>query len=547
MTTTGSGVGGSIGGPQIPLQNELEASAWTNINKAALRITKDSIERAFVELNPRYQVGFLGGFGYRTTAQNPLLDHPLENVRRSELAPQLKDESWLPAYDNLVNQLPADLLARFNYERGKPFEQRDQSFTAVDNLFRVTAKILAKAEQLAQPAPAGSLEDERTVLNLLLPFAALKGAIANGHEIFGSAQDFLNSQGANYHYFDGFSNLLSKLQTPMGLMEGVNASLNTALEGQLSPQSVAAAGKAAHQLAELRSQLERISLGNDLQMLLTTIKSMETVTTALSLPNTSTAPLFMAASFASLGLFTSDSAGGMLGPAFQSLLNNVNTGLIGSLMTPENKAGNELTSLIFALSLTTFAGLGSIAYHSGLGLYPKTDAQTLDQTHLFAFDIALQLAVSSGFIENFYKEIIAVSGGSADAQQLGSSTLAQLAHLIIILSGSVESKSNPAQLIEGAAKYIHQGVSSASEMEKTAQSEKTAAAAIAIQLATLALESHDYEGFLDAFNNMLESIGTSLDNVKRETGQLNNTTGEITNVIGMGNPNEQITRIVSII
>jgi hypothetical protein len=548
MTTTGSGVGGNIGGPQIPLQNELEATAWTNVNKMALGIVRDSIEQAFTVMNPRYSVGYLGAFGYRSTSSNPLLDHPLENVRRSELTPpQTGDNSWVAAYENLVNQLPPDLLARFNSQASKPFDQRNSSFTALDNLFKTTAKILTQMQALSQPTPSGSLEETRTVLNLLLPFAALKGSITNGQELLNSAQNFVSAQGPNYRYFDAFSNLLNKFQGTLSILEGINANLGTAIDGQLSPQTIAAAAKASQQLGTLRSQLEKISLGNDLQMLLSTITTLETVATALSLPNTATASLFIAASTASLGLFAPDIASGILGPSYQTLLNNVNTGLIGSLIPANNKAGNEFLSLIIALSLSTFAGLGTIAYNSGLGLYPKNDPQALDAAHAFAFDIGLQLAVSSGFIESFYDEIIKVAGGSADAQRIGSSALAQLAHLIIILSGSAESNTNPAQLIEGEATYINQGILSASEVEKGAESEKTAPAAIAIQLATQALESQDYEGFLDAVNNMLESIGTSLDALKADTSQLNSNVGDIANVISMGNPNEQITSIVSTI
>lgn len=547
MTATGSGVGGNIGGPQIPLQYELETTAWTNINKAALGIVPDSIEKAFVEMNPRYSVGYLGGFGYRTTAQNPLLDHPLESLRRSELRPQMKDDAWLAAFDHLVSQLPPDLLARFNSELRKPFEERDLSFTALDNLFRSTAKTLTQMDRLAQPTPIGSLEETRAMINLLLPIVALKGAIANGNEILDAAQNFLQEQGANYRYFDGFSNLLAKLQAPMNIFEGINANLGTALNGQLTPEAIAAAAKAAGQLAKLRTQLERISLGNDLQMLLATVKAMETVASALSLPNTATAPLFVATSLASVGLFASNGSKGMLGPVYQSLLNNINSALTTGLMPLNNKAGNELLSQIIALSLVVFSGLGTLTVDSGLGLYPQKDPQTLNAAHTFAFAIALQLAVNSGFIETFYREIIDVSGGDANAQRLGGSVLAQLAHLMIILTGSNESKTNPAQFIEEEANSMKQGINAAAEIEKSKQSEKTANAAIAIQLATLALESHDYEGFLDALDNILGSIGASLETLNREIIQSSREAKEIANVIGQGNPNEQLTRIENII
>jgi hypothetical protein len=172
MTSVGTGVGGNVGGNAIPLQRELEATAWTEINKAALGM-RDSIEQAFTQLNPRYSTGYLGGFGYKTTAENPLLDHPLESMRSSESFNKYTDNNWQAAYDDLVNQLPTDLRARFNRETNKPFEQRNPSFAALDNLLQLTAKFLTQASIQSKPIEASSLEEARTTLNLLLPFAAL--------------------------------------------------------------------------------------------------------------------------------------------------------------------------------------------------------------------------------------------------------------------------------------------------------------------------------------------------------------------------------------
>lgn len=547
MTTISPGSSGNLGGPSIPLQRDLEVTAWTEINKAALGIVYDSIEKVFSEISPRYQFGYLGGFGYRSTASNPLLDHPLESANLTPSFARASNQGWQTVYENLVNQLPSDLLARFTLELNKPFDQRSPSFAALDNILQLTAQFLAQTQNLAQPTDPNSLEAARTTLNLLLPFAALKGVLANSNETVLAAQNFLMSQGANFPNFDGFNYVINQLQAPLTLMARVNDSLNNTIDGQLSPQAKAAAEKAAVMLATLGSQLENITLGTDLQMMLPTIHSLEMIATALSLQNTQTAPLFMALSMASNALFTSDSPAGIMGPSYEALVSSLNTGLLAALLPPGSKGGNELFALLTTTSLTVLTGLASLAVDPGLGIYPQTDLQTSDAAKFFAFETFLQLAVNTGFVETFYHEAVAISGGNTQAQDLGSSSLAQLAHLLMILSGSMEGDISPFRLIEDQAHYLNQGITSASTIEQTGESSGTASTAIALQLAALALESRDYEGFLNAFNNTLENLGTSQTQLENDITNINQTAQMTVELASTGNPDQQFPIFANII
>lgn len=527
MTSVGTGVGGNVGGPAVPLQRDIETTAWTEINKAALGLLADSIEKAFSEINPRYSTGYLGGFGYKSTAENPLLDHPLESLRLAQSFNQATDETWQLAYQDLVNQLPLDLLTRFILDGNKPFEQRNPSFVALDNLLLVTARILTQTQNLSQTMGVNSLEEARTALNILLPFAALKGSIAIGTEVMLAANNFLLSQGANYRYFDGFNNLLGQLQGAMSLLDRVNSSLNNTSNGQLSPQAIHLASKAANQLAAISSQLQRISLGNDLQLLLSTITSLQIVATSLALPETRTAPLFLALSISSIGLYTSQSPLGMIGPNLEKLINNLSLGLVTGLMPVNNKAGNELFSLMVTSSLVALVGLASLTVDSGLGIYPRRDAFGINAAHFFAFEAALQLAVSSKFIDIFYQEAIAVSGGNAEAQIRGSTVLGQVAVLLMVLSGSLAAHQSPLRLLENLSNYLSLGIKAAGDIERNAESDQTVATAIALKLFSIALESNDYEGFLDAFNTFLENLGISQDALKADIAKINSVAGGI--------------------
>lgn len=506
MSSVGTGVGGNVGGPLIPLQRDVEATAWTEVNKASLGIVRDSIEQTLVELNPRYTFGYLGGFGYRSAATRPFLDHPLDSLKLSQLASAQDSNLWRTSYDGFINQLPPDLLARFLKEKSLPFEQRNLSFVALDNLLTTAAKVLVRTGQLGQTEYLTPLEETRTTLNILLPFAALKGAIANGNEMVSEAKNFLSTKGANYRYFDGFHSLLTQLQTALTLLERVNGSLANTVNGQLSPQALRDAAKATALLGSIGSQLEQISLGTDLQLLLPSIRAMETIASSLALQNTLTAPLFLAMAWSSLGIFSSDTPLGPLGPQFEILVNALSAGLIAGMMPPSNKAGNELLSLMVTLSLTTFIGLAALSVDSGLGLYPPRSEQDVQSARFFAFEAAVRLLVSSGILETFYREVIAASGGDAEAQRLGASTLANAAYLLIILGGALVAGHSPTRLIENESNYLQQGILSAEEMEKRVANEESTAAH-AIQLLAIALESRDYEGFQEALNSALETLG----------------------------------------
>lgn len=523
MSSVGTGVGGNVGGPLIPLQRDIEATAWTEVNKAALGIVPDSIEKAFIEFSPRYTFGYLGGFGYRSAASRPLLDHFLESVRFTQPSTtQEADTAWRSAYDRLANQLPPDLLARFSRERNLPFEHRNLSFIALDNLLTTAAKVLTRADQLGQTSHLDALEETRTTLNILLPFAALKGAINNGNETLVEVKNFLMLQGANYRYFDGFQQLLPQLQRALTLLERVNSTLSDTVNGQLTPQAIRDAAKAAALLATIGSQLERISLGTDLQLLLPSIKTLETIASSLALQNTLTAPLFLAAAWSSLGIFTSDSPLGPLGEPFEILVNALSAGLIAGIMSPSNKAGNELLSLMVTLSLTTFISLTALAIDSGLGLYPPRSDQDLQGARFFAFEAAIQLLVSSGILETFYREIIAVSGGDTEAQRLGASTLANATYLLLILSGALAAAQSPNRLIENEERHLQQGILATEEMERRVENEQTAHASQAIKLLTIALESRDYDAFLDVFHGVLENLGIAPDTLNIDMKALHN-------------------------
>lgn len=219
---TGSGGSGSLGAPASPTQREIEASAWTEVNKAALGIVQDSIDIAFSQIDQRYSKSHIGTqTGYRASEDQPLLDHNLENVRIQRSFNLPIDESWNAAYEELVGQLPAELLERFMEEQHKPLNKRQPFFVAADNLFKLGAQIFTTIAAHCYPAAEGTLEAARTGANALLPFIALQEAIRNNQQVVALAKEYLNEQGANLINFDEYNNDLTQIDKLNNTLAGV--------------------------------------------------------------------------------------------------------------------------------------------------------------------------------------------------------------------------------------------------------------------------------------------------------------------------------------
>jgi hypothetical protein len=542
----GSGVGGNTGGPLVPTQRDIETTAWTQVNKQALGIVPDSIEKSFHDLSPRYTFGYLGGFGYRSTAGNPLLDHPLESIRYTRPSPAEVSDGWRTSYEHLTQQLPPEIAARLLKERNLPFENRNLSFVALDNVLVSASKVLTQAQSLGGSQELGALEEMRTTLNIMLPFAALKGSISTGSEVLTEAHQFLSDQGPNYRYFDGFNNLSSQLNKAIGLMQRVDGSLGETVNGQLPLSAMQDAAKAATVLGSISSQLEKISLGDDLQMLLPTVRAMESVATSLALPNTTSAPLFLALSWGSLGLFHSDSPLGTLGIPFETLMNAISQGTVAGIMPANNKAGNELLTMMLTLSATTWIGLASLAVDTGLGLYPSKSAQEVEAARFFAFETALHFVTNSNILETFYKEAIAISGGNPEAQNEGSVLLAQFSHLTIMLAGALAGKQSALRLIENEADALQQGAQVAENIEARRESEQTTDAAISIKLLSLALQSHDYEGFSDAYGNFLNGLGVSQEDLNKDLTLISKAGQNVAGLSNAGPMDPHLTTMINV-
>ena len=522
MSLTGSGVGGNIGGPQVPLQRDLEATSWTEINKAVLGITADTLEKSFTQINPRYTSGYYGG--YKSSEGQPLLDHPLESGRIAQGFDPLADETWKVAYNNFIKQLPDELQQEFIAEGQKPFDERKGSFTALDNLLMLAAKMTTVMTFLSL-VELGPLETERALFNQVLPFTALRGAITQGTAVTDSALAYVQSQGPNDPFFDTYTNALTQMGYGVQNLQQLASQIKqSGMSKQLNEWST----QLAKNLYDLNDSLNRTNLGGNLQILNSTLRAMTVSAEALSLYQTGSASLFLGLSLSSIGLKTSESESGIIGNALSKVTEGLSSGLISSLIPPAPIANQHLLEMSLTTGFASLIGIASLAIDPGFGIFPSKDPTYIKSSRFFAFELALLLMNSSGVLKQVFTPLLQASGANGQATETSAEILSQVGNFLIILAGTRDGRQNPAHLVDSTSKYLEKGVIAANHATNASEiNDLSNATMIALQQSQIALEAKDYEGFLDAFTNLLEALGITSENLAKDINVINKQTRTI--------------------
>lgn len=548
MTTTGSGVGGNIGGPMIPLQRDLEATAWTEVNKAALGIVRDSIAQSIVfsEMSPRYAFGYLGGFGYNAAATHANLPRPLEIMRMSQEYALASASSWQDYYNQLVGKLPQDLVGRFLQEKNKPFGQRDQSFAAADGLFTVTAKILNQLQNIAEAKQTST----HTVMNLMLPFTALSGSISQGRGIMQATQTFLETTGPNNPYFDMISNNAAQIQMSLQLLQQISAgaqrSSANGVPGQLSDETRSIAASTAKLLTSLNTQMDSVDSGPDLKIIQAFTYAIGLTAIALALPTTAAGGLYIGLNAAMIGIDAgNDNPAGVIGPDLAGLNAVISNSIIPGILPGNQLAGRAFLATTVQASFLTFIALSSLAAREGFGAQLDATIQDTDNALFFGLQSAVQIAVNSGVIQSFYEELIATSGGDAKAQQLGGSSLALLAHLLMIASGTSGNAQLAARLVEEVAPALSQGIAAGDALGESI--DESQSGAVALKQASIALNNRNYDDFLEVVNSWADASGFSMKGLQENFMSINKTVDLLIAAAVAAGDNEQLSSAVNVV
>lgn len=506
MTTGfGTGIGGTIGGPQTPTQIELEASAWTQVNKAALGIVPDSIEVPFTKLGGQL-------WKYQSDASRPTL-MSLGTVRTSLAKEEAVDESWKPFFDELVGKLPPDVKEEFTKDLDRDFEDRSQNFTQLENALTATAKSLAWLARAQKPLDPHSPAMDRLHQNQALPGRALRGTLSHSGAILEGAAAFLNRMGSNYSQHD----VLRHFATQSAEMQ---ENLNSLLEVLKDPGAPPPTGEELMALSEqaegLLNDFQRIDRGKDLQILSPMMEAMAAVASALSLTPASPT-LFLGLKLATLGLYSSDSQSGLLGNELAALIKALQSGQGAALL---QKVGPAKLQMLLMSLLGTISGANTLAAllaEFGIGRFPARNEGDQIAGRRFGLQLMLSLLASSGVMKQIYAIITEVCGGDAKAQEILSTNMELVSLLLMSLTATKGGPESSIRLLESLKPHLEKKLEiSKAFIEPLLEMGQAKGVDIAITEASLALERGEMKGLLGAMRAALELINSSPELLKED-------------------------------
>jgi len=215
MPITGSGLGDEWASQTQLGPRELETTAAIVVARQGLAIVADTIVMSFTKMAS-------GLWNYDANSSQPALSNPLETIRSATLASKDDDSNWGKFYDDLVKQMPAETAARLLREKEKAKEDRDSSYTALDQFLTSAAKGLAFIETASETGAATSISLRNQALNLALPSILAENFGKNGEFILKEAAKFLDSIGPNDQHYDKLTNNITQGQAALKFMQGLN-------------------------------------------------------------------------------------------------------------------------------------------------------------------------------------------------------------------------------------------------------------------------------------------------------------------------------------
>lgn len=512
MSLSGSGIGGSIGGPQQYSQTEIEATAWTLVNKERLGVVKDTVEIPFTQVGGNV-------WKYSTDSGRPTL-MPLGSTRTTTGEEEKPDESWKDFYDQLLNKLPPQIKSRIQSELGKSFEFRNANYIVLDQALAALAKGMGWMESVEEPIKNQTAESERLLNNQALPGKALRGVIQHSKAQLEGAESYLDQVGPNdpnhdkLRYFTKASgNLHRRMNELLEILRDPGESLPTQKQQDRLNQDIGA----------LYKEFNAVSQGPNLLIMGTLLETMEGVAQALSMTPTSPS-LFLGLKTALKGIFKSESEAGIIGKDLEALLLALQNGMAASLM---KKLGAAKLKMLLMMLIAAWEGLGTLASilsNEGMGKLPAKDEQEENEGKKFSFLLIMELLESSEFIK-FLLNIIAKACGQNEDQGEISADLLELPIVLLMLLTAGQGKaektsplfeemsSDLSKKMARMDKFIKESYSEESNEGESANEKNLK---LTLQQGLIALKSNESEGLFFALEGALEKMGSSMEGLKKD-------------------------------
>lgn len=514
------GVSGSVGGQQQPFTEDLKATAAATNMKAVLNLTTDTLDQPFTKLGGEHNL-----WKYQASPGRPTL-HPLVTVRGAGAEEARPDESWKNLYQQLAERLGPEIQDRLNEENKIPFDSKDPTYIVLDNLLTNLAKAVVWLELAAATPDVNSIQSVKALDNLAMPTTVFNEMGNDVKFLLGNAGPYLVRDSANPNYFDQNVNMLK--QTAIAHRSMQNAYSSTTTENGVDPQTRSAL--LANNMALLGDQFNKLDFGPDLSIIRNNWNVMTTVAAAKSLDQGPSA-LMLGLTFATSGIYSSNSPSGFVGPALENLINQLSGGLTSAFLPESTKGGQALLSEIVTAALIVCVSAAALIAQDGLG---SSGAVELDSASAkaFSFDLVMHLFASTGVLNTFFEKVGGLIGASGESLQMLSTALpVALMAMMLLYGGQLQGETG--NLVNSLNDPLYSGIAKTGDTlgEKIAQgtgdSQQTNAVDVGLQQAKMALEDQDAPAFLGAITTMLEQQGISQTQLQQDLAQITKTTSSI--------------------
>jgi len=338
------GAPGLGGGPtQPPTAWEAESQAFVEVTKKyVMGMTRDSM----AEVVPFTQTEYDEVFKYKAESGRPTL-HPLLFLRAGAAGGyELEEQNWQEHYQELLNELPANVKRLIEQEMNKPFQERDPDFVIVNSILKTTAMAIDWLATVTEPIQPNTRAEQNYFKSVALPFLALNAVSEQSEAVVDSAQAWLNLIGANHPHHDALHGLLADTKTALTALKNVRQRI---LSGDTGPEIRQGFLQIAHDFDRLYRGYQTAALGNDLFILGAQIQALATVTAAWSLKDGSQS-LLLAHAIAARGLSTIESDIGIIGGTYTTAVDSLLEGVLSVFELGPKTEIAELTDVYHSLA-----------------------------------------------------------------------------------------------------------------------------------------------------------------------------------------------------
>lgn len=261
----------------------------------------------------------------------------------------------------------------------------------------------------------------------------------------------------------------------------------------------------ASRLQKLKNEFCATSGGENFQMLEPLLANTTLTSNLITLPKGASS-LLLGAVIATVGIKTSESPGGIIGPHLEKMIAALTAGLQHSELW-QPKADLAAALMVEKLTLSTVLGallLGRwMGTNKGNGL-----VETSAEITRITCDLLLLMLASTPYAKIAFTEMIKAAGANEKTQDLSSEILTLVFVYFTALAVTRTIKQKNEQLLENLHAFLKHSLI---KLETSLSESKWEIryVPVVLQQTKLALEHENFMAFDDALKNLLEELGVS--------------------------------------